>query len=142
MGSPSAKPAWTISPPSAYDIVACWFPEDESPEAPGPSHRPALVIQVLKGERTGRFACKVAYGTKILKIIKRQTVDLIIQQQADLDQTGLPRPTRFDLDRLVTLPWQPPFFSPWAGYATPKIGALTEKWIREYAFLMIKRQSA
>jgi hypothetical protein len=30
MGSTtSAKPAWTLSPPSAYDIVACWYPESE-----------------------------------------------------------------------------------------------------------------
>lgn len=142
MGSPSAKPAWTTAPPSAYDIVACWFPETEVPDEPGRAHRPALIIQVLKGEKTGTFACKVAYGTKILKIIKRQTVDLIVQHQADLNQIGLPRPTRFDLDRMVTLPWEPPFFEPWTGYASPKIGALTEIWIREYAFLMMKRQSA
>jgi hypothetical protein len=95
----------------------------------------------LQGKKTRAFACRVAYGTKILKIIKRQAVDLIIQHQGDLDQIGLPRPTRFDLDRIVTLPWGEPFFGCWTGYPTPKIGSLTEKYIREYAFLMMKRQS-
>jgi hypothetical protein len=96
----------------------------------------------LQGESTGAFACRVAYGTKILKIIKRQTVDLIIQSTSDLAQIGLPRPTRFDLDRIVTLPWEPPFFGCWSGYATPKIGALLEAHIKDYAYLMMKRHSA
>lgn len=137
MGSGGSVPAWTTSPPSAYDIVACWYPENDN-STPGPDLRPALVITVFQGKRSGAFACRVAYGTKTLKIIKRQTVDLIIQQP---DEVGLPRPTRFDLDRILDLPWGLPFFGCWPGYSSPKIGALTEKFIREYAFIMIKRQS-
>jgi hypothetical protein len=137
----SGKPAWTRSPPSAYDIVACWYPEDEAPTDPGPDLRPALITHVLQGQKTGNFACRVAYGTTVLKITKRKDVDLIIQQRNDLSQIGLPRPTRFDLDRIVTLPWQPPFFGRWSGYASPKIGSLTETYIREYAWLMQKRSS-
>jgi hypothetical protein len=136
--STSGDPAWLASPPAAYDIVACWYPESENPDAPGPELRPALVVAVLKGKRTGNFSLRVAYGTKILKIIKRQTIDLIIQNPQDV---GLPRPTRFDLDRVILLPWGPPFFGFWSGYATPKIGSLTETYIREYAFVMMKRAS-
>lgn len=127
------------SQPSAYDIVACWYPEDENPDEPGPDLRPALILTVLQGKSSGAFACRVAYGTKILKIIKRQGVDLIIQDPSDV---GLPRPTRFDLDRVVTLPWAPPFFDCWTGYTSPKIGALTEKHIRDLAWISFKRQSA
>ncbi len=137
-GSASGNPAWAASPPSAYDIVSCWYPEDENLDDPGPELRPALVLKVLQGKKSGLFACEVAYGTKILKIIKRQTVDLIIQNPKNV---GLPRPTRFDLDRIILLPWAPPFFDCWQGYNSPKIGALDEEYIREYAFIMIKRQS-
>jgi hypothetical protein len=137
--SKSGSPAWTASPPSAYDIVACWYPEDETPDDPGPELRPALVLTVLQGKNTGAFACRVAYGSKMLKIIKRQAIDLIIQKPQDV---GLPRQTRFDLDRIGTFPWQPPFFDCWRGYTSPVIGALTEEYIREYAFIMMKRGSA
>lgn len=137
--SASNKPAWTATPPSAYDIVACWYPEDENPEVPGPELRPSLVLAVLQGKSSGSFACRVAYGTKTLKIIKRQAVDLIIQNP---QEAGLPRPTRFDLDRIGTFPWMPPFFGCWQGYQSPKIGSLTESHIREYAYIRIKRDSA
>jgi hypothetical protein len=142
MASSSAEPAWSLSQPAAYDIVACWYPEVENPDVPGPELRPALITQVLRGKKTGAFACRVAYGTKILKIIQRQTIDLIIQHPPDLAQIGLPRPTRFDLDRVILLTWEPPFFDCWKGYPSPKIGSLTEFYIREYAFLMMKRLSA
>jgi hypothetical protein len=142
MGSTtSAKPAWTLSPPSAYDIVAYWYPESEKVTTPGPRLRPSLVTQVLRGEGTGAIACRVVFGTKTLKIINRGSIDLIVQDPRDLSQLGLPRPTRFDLDRVLTLPWEPPFFGCWAGYPTPKIGSLTETYIREYAWLMHKRSS-
>jgi hypothetical protein len=134
----SGKPAWTATRPSAYDIVACWYPEEENPEVPGPELRPALVLAVLQGQSSGSFACRVAYGTKILKIIKRQALDLIIQNPRDV---GLPRPTRFDLDRLGTFLWAEPFFGCWQGYGSPKIGSLTEGLIREYAYIRIKRDS-
>jgi hypothetical protein len=75
-------------------------------------------------------------GRKYSKSFKRQAVDLIIQNPQDV---GLPRPTRFDLDRLGTFLWQPPFFGCWQGYTSPKIGSLTEVLIREYAFIRIKR---
>jgi hypothetical protein len=54
---------------------------------------------------------------------------------------GLASPTRFDLDHVATLPWNEEFFGGWSGHQTPTIGSLTEEYIREYAFLMMKRLS-
>jgi hypothetical protein len=98
-------------------------------------------LTVLQGKTSGGYACKVAYGTKELKIIKRGTVDLIIQHTPHVTQMGLARPTRFDLDCVVTLPWNEEFFGCWVGRQSPVIGSLTEAYIRDYAFLMMKRLS-
>jgi hypothetical protein len=87
--------AWTLLPPAAYDIVTAYYPEDDQ-DQPGPKLRPCLVMKVLQGKTSGIFACQVAYGTKELKIIKRQTVDLIVQNTAHVQQMGMARPTRFD----------------------------------------------
>jgi hypothetical protein len=139
--STNDKPAaWTLSPPSAYDIVTCWYPENSLDR--GPKLRPTLCLAVLQGKTSKTFACKVAYGTKELKIIQRQTIDLIVQNSAHVTQMGLARPTRFDLDCIATLPWNEEFFGCWTGQTSPVIGTLTEAYIREYAFLMMRRQSA
>jgi hypothetical protein len=145
MGSTSRSPdqaaAWTLSAPSAYDIATAYYPEDDRLEQPGPKLRPCLVMKVLRGKTSGTFACQVAYGTKELKIIKRQALDLIIQNTAHVNQMGMARPTRFDLDCVATLPWNEDFFGCWQGKHSPVIGSLTEHYIREYAFLMMKRTS-
>lgn len=103
--------------------------------------RPTLVLTVLEDEKSGMFACEVAFGTKNLKLMQRQHLDLIIQNAAHLRQFGLYRATRFDLDQKVILPWTSEFFGCWDGYSTPVIGALTEDYLRDYAFLMLRRQS-
>ncbi len=136
-----SEPAWVRFPPSAYDIVACWYP-DRGGLASEPKLRPCLVTVVLRDEESSSFACRVAYGTTSLKIIHRQHLDLIIQNAVDLDQIGLARATRFDLDNTAVLPWTSEFFGCWTGYQTPRIGALTETYIKEYAFLMMRRHSA
>jgi hypothetical protein len=83
----------------------------------------------------------MAYGTSELKLTRRAAVDLIVQKSSDVVQFGLRNPTRFDLDCLAVLPWHPVFFGCWAGYSTPKIGSLNEEFVKEYAYLMLKRQS-
>lgn len=138
MAPASDEPAWAKVPPAAYDIVTCWYPENERPDQPGSKLRPALVLAVLQGQTTGLFACRIAYGTKILKIIKRKNIDLIVE---DHQSIGLPRPTRFDLDKIGTFVWAPPFFGCWRGYTTPKVGALSELLIKEYAFIKMTRDS-
>ena len=104
--------------------------------------RPGLVTEVLRDTKSGRVACRVAYGTKHLKIMRRGYLDLIVQNSEDIARFGLARATRFDLDNTAVLPWQSPFFGCWPGFRTPVIGALTELYIREYAFLMMRRDSA
>jgi hypothetical protein len=90
----------------------------------------------------GSFACRVAYGTKHLRVIHRMSKDVIIQNSDDIAVMGLYRATRFDLDEMIDLPWSSEFFGCWTGYSTPILGALTEHYIRDYAYLMMKRLSA
>jgi hypothetical protein len=140
LGSPGSNPAWTAKPPGLFDIVATYFPEHENPEEPGLKLRPGLVVRVLRGKKTGGFYCDVAYGTKHLKIVKREKLDLIIQNASDLQQLRLRRATRFDLDNIAReLPWTPDFFGCWSGYRTPVIGTLTQDYIKAYAYLMMSR---
>jgi hypothetical protein len=141
MASISGKAAWTQSRPSAYDIATTWYPEDDHPDDPGPKLRPCLVLKVLQGKTSGTFACDMAYGTKELKIIKRRDKDIIIQNTAHVQQMGMAVPTRFDLDCVARLPWNEEFFGCWKGHQSPIIGSLTEYYIREYAWVMMKRAS-
>ena len=103
----------------------CLFPEDASP-TPGPKPRPALVVRV--GEIDGRAAAAVAYGTS-------QRVSVLFAAEfaitrADVEAfitAGLSFDTKFDLSKIVELP----FSSKWFGVApgaphgqTPKLGLL------------------
>ena len=133
------KRPWTHTPPSVFDIVTSYFPERTG--EPSLKLRPSLVLAVLQEENTGAFACHVAFGTKNLKLLQRQHLDLVVQNFRDLDHLGLHRATRFDLDQKVTLPWTEEFFGCWEGQSTPVIGALTENYLRDYAFLMLRREA-
>jgi hypothetical protein len=90
---------------------------------------------------TKATACDVPFGTKNLKIVHRQAVDIIIQNAAHISQFGLHCATRFDLDRIVTLPWTTEFFGCWHGFQTPVISRLTEVYIKDFAFKMLRRNS-
>lgn len=135
---------WTRVPPAAYDIVTCWYPETGGVQRQNAEKklRPALVTNVLRDEGNQLYFCRVAYGTKNLKIIHRQHLDLIVQNAEHLVQMGLPLATRFDLDNIIELPWAVEFFGCWSGRSHPRIGSLTQDYIKEYAFLMIRRRSA
>jgi hypothetical protein len=134
-----ADPSWIAQHPSVFDIVTCFFPEREGAEEM-PKLRPSLVLEVLKGRKTGAIACRIAYGTRNLKFVQRKDRDVIIQNAADLVLVGLPMATRFDLDNTLVLPWQPEFFGCWTGYDHPKIGQLTETYVKDYAYTMMLRQ--
>ena len=137
------EPAWVRSPPAAYDIVTAYYPESQGgTRSAKPKLRPSLVLNVLTDpDEPGLFFCRVAYGTKNLKIVQRRHLDIIVQNAVHVHQLGLARATRFDLDSTVTLPWTDEFFGCWTGHATPRIGALTEDYIREYAYLMMLRHT-
>lgn len=133
-------PKWANSPPNLFDIVTGYYPESK-PKAGTPAHRPCLVTAVYQNSETGEYACEVTFGTKSLKVHKRQDKDIIIQNLSDLNAIGLPMATRFDLDyeNRVVFEWKPPNFEPWTGYTTPRIGSLTLEYQKDYAWLMAKR---
>lgn len=135
-----SKATWQTSKPSRFDIVTCYYPEGDL-KKPGLTLRPGLVLRVLQNEQTMQYACDVAFGTKNLKLTSRQHLDLIIQNAEHLRQLGLYRATRFDLDNVVTLPWNEEFFGCWTNRGSPVLSSLTEDYLKEYAYLMLKRGS-
>ena len=114
----SAKPSWVSHPPRVGNIVTCKYPGDPKGEL-----RPVLVLQKREGDKGG-FAVRVAYGTKNLNKEKRAHIDLIIEDQHLVDACGLAVPTRFDLENIAVLPWEPPDCGCWSGYNSPVIGEL------------------
>lgn len=140
MASDEPAAEWYRRPPSAFDIVTCYFPEADPPPDGSTKLRPALVLSVLRESTSGKIALRIAYGTSVLKLLQREHLDLIIQNATDLRLVGLPRATRFDLDNTVVMPWCPPYFEAWPGYGTPVIGTLTEDYAKELAWLMLKRE--
>jgi len=82
-----------------------------------------LVLEVQSGSEGG-FAVRVAYGTKSLDYETRGNIDLIIDKPIDIDTCGLPLPTRFDLEEIATIAWEPPKCDCWEGFATPILGEL------------------
>lgn len=136
----SSSPSWAQQQPPAYSIVVCKFPERHSPGVPGPITRPCLVLAVYKNKDSGDIACRVAFGTKNLKITRRQDRDIIIQNATDISLFGLGCATRFDLDNLALLPWTEKYFSCWRGFSTPVLGSLTQPYIKDYAYKMMLRK--
>ncbi|MHB1104671.1 MAG: hypothetical protein ACYC0C_18245 [Devosia sp.] len=143
MASGATPPSWIERPPSAFDIVACYFPETNPKPDGSEKLRPALVLNVFRDRKTQDTFCEVAYGTTNLKFPQRGHLDLIIQNAADLSLIGLHRATRFDLDRnnVVILPWSEEYLDCWPGFQSPYIGTLTEEYLKELAWLIMKRNS-
>ena len=123
-----------------FDIVTGYYPESR-PKAGTSAHRPCLVTAVYQDTESGGYACEVTFGTKSLKTHQRSGLDIIIINSADLDAICLPRATRVDLDadNRVVMELKKDNFMPWSGYQSPKIGALTLEYQKDYAWLMAKR---
>ena len=130
---------WERQPPNLFDIVSGFYPETKPIGAD--KLRPCLVLRVMQSEDSAEYACKVAYGTTNTKIFERADIDLIICNASKMQSVGLPRATRFNLDKdcLVLLPWNSEFFGCWQGYPTPIIGRLDEDLIKDYGYCMMKR---
>lgn len=137
----SSTPNWLDQPPAALDIVTGFYPET-NPKGDKPALRPCLVLAVLRNKSNGAFACRIAYGTKNLKVFLRQDKDLIIQNFSDLNEVGLPAATRFCLDQelIIDLPWTQENFGCWKGKSHPRIGALTLDYHKELAWLMSRER--
>ncbi|MDQ0423388.1 hypothetical protein J2045_004440 [Peteryoungia aggregata LMG 23059] len=131
---------WASQPPSAFDIVTAYFPET-NPKGEL-RLRPCLILDVLQDEETAEYGCRISFGTKNLKILQRQSIDIIVQNSLHLDEMGLPYATRFDLDakNIVVLPWSSEFFGCWRGFPSPRIGFLLETYRRDYAYIMAMRE--
>ena len=123
-----------FSPPQPGDIVWCMFPHDKS-LAPGPKPRPALVVRV--GEIDGQPAAAVAYGTS-QRVNELHSGEFAIRR-ADgeaFKTAGLSFETKFDLSKLVELPFSNKWFGvpPGAPHGqTPKLGLLHPTLMRRAA---------
>jgi hypothetical protein len=130
--------------PAPASIVWCCFPTDLAPGVPGPKARPALVFKVryVDDPPGNRFYVQIAYGTSKLKPGRRPH-DFSIANSATLDLIGLPQATRFDLDRILWLPWARPFFEPRhpeERFATPTVSVLPGELSRMLGWTMAMRE--
>lgn len=131
--------------PPQYSIVWCSFPYAELPEQPGPKERPALVFSARYADDppSGRFEVKVAYGTSVMKSNERP-FDFTVSNMGTLNVLRLYQHTRFDLDRVLWLPWAKPFFverdQRGGTFGTPTISVLPAGLQRDLGWLMIERE--
>jgi hypothetical protein len=124
--------SWT--PPSPGDIVWCHFPFLPATE-PGPKPRPALVVGLRTFE--DGVTVQVAYGTTQRTTSLRSGEFLIskVLHAVAFKQAGLAFDTKFDLKKLIELPWTDRYFKvpPTPNLAfgqTPKMGSLHASMIR------------
>lgn len=111
-----ASPAWqdTLRP---GDVVLFAFPATEADGAPEMQNRPCLVIDV---DRAGAVpTATIAYGTTWTEGGRRRSNVFVISPGATAS-AGVERPTRFDLDRHLTVTLDR--FGP--GRSSPVIGHL------------------
>jgi hypothetical protein len=102
------------------------------------------VLNVFRDNKSGGWFCEVAYGTKKLKLTHPAFhLDLVIQNAADLRIIGLACATRFNLEKsqILMLPWNEQHFACWTGYASPKIGSLTQPYVQDFTYRMAIRQA-
>lgn len=135
---PTPLPRWVDTPPTPFSIVTAYYPETNPKGAL--RLRPCLVKAVVEYE-DGEKGCLVYFGTKHLKVFKRQGWDVIVQNAGDIAQFGLAMATRFDLDSEEPLPWHPDFFGCWRGKPTLRLGELSADYITEYLWAMNRRGS-
>jgi hypothetical protein len=134
----SFYPASTL--PAPYDIVWCAFPEGLEFDVPGPKMRPALILQTGLSDPGFCPEVRVVYGTSKLKKDKRRH-DLFVENYQDKYDAGLFQATRFDLERIILLPWATDWFvSPGPHYPTPVMGSLPEHIRRVLGFLLIEQK--
>lgn len=134
----SYYPASTL--PAPYDIVWCAFPFDLNLDVPGPKMRPALVLQTGLSDPGFCPEARVVYGTSKLKKEERPR-DLFVENYQDKYDAGLYQATRFDLDRMLWLPWAAEWFvSPGPLYPSPVMGSLPDHHRRVLGFLLAERQ--
>jgi hypothetical protein len=136
---------WTYYPastlPAPLDIVLCRFPVHIDLGNPGPEKRPALVIKTAISETGLNGEVYVMYGTTQLKLDKRRN-DLFVTNYNEMYEAGLHKATRFDLDKVLWLPWAEEFFEKpnHPHYHSPVIGHLPVNSTKLLWYLLADRQ--
>lgn len=117
--------------PSAGDIVWCHFPDDVHLK---PKPRPALIL-ITKEDDEGLLFVSVAYGTS-QKTHQLYSGEFRISQSehaAAYASAGLSYDTKFDLSKVIELPFNDTYFSvpPHAPHGqNPKLGMLHPSMVR------------
>ena len=117
--------------PAAGDIVWCHFPDGVHPRS---KPRPALVLVVFDDDAP-EFTVRVAYGTsqRTTTLYRGEIAILKGKHPAAYAAANLSFDTKFDLRRLVDLPYSADWFSvpPAAPHGqTPKLGTLHPSLVR------------
>ncbi len=109
-------------------------------ERPGPGSRPCLVLGVYE-EDDGGAIILIAQGTTNLKY-GRRPFDFYVSNYAEMQACGLIYATRFDMDKVIPLPYTRAWFEPLtaAGKTSPVIGRLSEAAIMAFQSHMAWRE--
>jgi hypothetical protein len=127
--------------PAAGDIVWCHFPNDIHPK---PKPRPGLLVETREDE-AGRFFVTVAYGTsqKTDRLYSGEFRIAKAEHPAAYASAGLSYDTKFDLGKVVELPFNDAYFSvpPHAPHGQiPKLGTLHPSMVRIAAAAFANRR--
>lgn len=119
------------SDPAAGDIVWCHFPDNIHPK---PKPRPGIVLATLQNEQAHWFV-RVAYGTsqKTSQLYAGEFLLSRADHPAPYALAGLSYDTKFDLSKVLELPFNADYFSvpPHAPHGqTPKLGTLHPSMVR------------
>lgn len=117
--------------PVAGDIAWCHFPDNMHPK---PKPRPGLITST-KQDAQNRIFVTVSYGTsqKTDRLYKGEFRITKVEHPAAYASAGLSYDTKFDLCRLLDLPYNNDYFSvpPHAPYGqVPKLGTLHPSMVR------------
>lgn len=120
---------WTE--PTAGEIVWCHFPNQVHPRA---KPRPALILTVFDDDAP-QFTVRVCYGTsqRTTKLYRGEFSILRDRNPAAFESAGLSYDTKFDLRKIVDLPYSSDWFlvPPAAPHGQrPKLGMLHPSLIR------------
>jgi hypothetical protein len=131
--------------PTAGDIVWCHFPDSIHPK---PKPRPGL-ITLTKEDDQGSIFVSVAYGTsqKTDRLYSGEFRITKSEHPAAYASAGLSYDTKFNLSKMLELPYNDDYFSvpPLAPHGqTPKLGTLHPSMVRiaAAAFAAVRNASA
>lgn len=93
------------------------------PGKPGPKPRPAIVRMVFINTQTSRASIEVAFGTS-KKTGKLYRGEFFVGSPSGMTSAGLDLPMKFDLGRIVRLPWAGHYFSVKPGNIRLVMGSL------------------